>query len=83
MNMSRSRRPSVTVNRQMPTRDSSTDSVSTWVDLMIKDTDRGPQAWVFYHLYKRIATDQLVEVVVSETSLLNTNRIYTDLLSSV
>ncbi|PWN35927.1 uncharacterized protein FA14DRAFT_172525 [Meira miltonrushii] len=65
IHMSGNRRPSITVNRQMPSRDPSTESVSTWVDLMLKDTDRGPQAWVFYHLYKRVATDQLVEIVFS------------------
>lgn len=63
LNTSRSRRPSITVDRQIS--ESSLESVSTWVDLMLKETERGPQAWVFYHFYKRIATDQLIEVVVS------------------
>ena len=70
LNMSRGRRPSLTVDRQISNDGSSNDSHSTWVDLMLKETERGPQAWVYYHLYKRIATDQLIEVIVSMLSML-------------
>lgn len=63
--MQRARRPSITVNRQRVNDESNMENISSWVDLMLKDTERGPQAWVFYHLYKQIATDQLIEVIVS------------------